>query len=62
MLLHSGHGVSDDKVDAEADHWIDIDMNVDNCAICRNFIMDPCVDCQANATDNALEECSTAWG
>ena len=24
------------------------DIHVDNCAICRNHIMDPCIECQSN--------------
>ena len=23
------------------------DIHVDNCAICRNHIMDPCIECQS---------------
>uniref|UniRef100_A0A8C9IPT0 Zinc finger RING-H2-type domain-containing protein n=1 Tax=Piliocolobus tephrosceles TaxID=591936 RepID=A0A8C9IPT0_9PRIM len=33
------------------------DIVVDNCAICRNHIMDLCIECQATA-----EECTVAWG
>jgi RING-box protein 1 len=34
--------------------WVDhpleayVDIVVDNCAICRNHIMDLCIECQAN--------------
>ncbi len=38
------------------------DIQVDNCAICRNHIMDPCIECQANATNTTQEECAVAWG
>lgn len=34
------------------------DLAVDNCAICRNQIMDLCIECQANPKD----ECTIAWG
>lgn len=45
------------------------DIQVDNCAICRNHIMDLCIECQANqgtgtaagaTTDSG--ECNVAWG
>nr|XP_018263844.1 RING-box protein 1 [Kwoniella dejecticola CBS 10117]OBR86002.1 RING-box protein 1 [Kwoniella dejecticola CBS 10117] len=37
------------------------DIVVDNCAICRNHIMDLCIECQANqGADN--EGCTVAWG
>lgn len=36
------------------------DLAVEICAICRNHIMDQCIDCQANSS---LEEnCTVAWG
>ena len=38
------------------------DIAVDNCAICKNHIMEACIDCQANNVANAQEECTTAWG
>merc|ERR1711981_1214263 len=37
------------------------DIVVDNCAICRNHIMDPCIECQAS-TSSHDEECTVAWG
>merc|ERR1719253_2597118 len=37
------------------------DIIVDNCAICRNHIMDLCIECQANQHANP-EECTVAWG
>ncbi|KAM7538189.1 hypothetical protein Aperf_G00000070686 [Anoplocephala perfoliata] len=38
------------------------DIVVDNCAICRNHIMDLCIECQANPQADGNDECSVAWG
>lgn len=36
------------------------DISVDNCAICRNHIMESCIECQA--TEQTMDECTVSWG
>ncbi|KAL6450636.1 HRT1 RING-box protein HRT1 [Candida maltosa Xu316] len=38
------------------------DMQIENCAICRNHLMEPCIECQPNSMGNTNEECIPAWG
>ncbi|XP_064539734.1 RING-box protein 1-like [Drosophila montana] len=35
------------------------DVQIDTCAICRNLIKDPCIECQSNMSE---EECPEASG
>lgn len=37
------------------------DIQVDTCAICRNHIMDLCIECQANPGVSPTD-CNVAWG
>jgi RING-box protein 1 len=38
------------------------DFSVDSCAICRNNIMNPCIECQADYNSPVAAECTAAWG
>ncbi|KAG7664754.1 HRT1 [[Candida] subhashii] len=38
------------------------DIQIENCAICRNHLMEPCIECQPNSIANSGEECIAAWG
>lgn len=38
------------------------DIDIETCAICRNHIMDVCIDCQANPTNQPAGECTVSWG
>ncbi|ODV96305.1 hypothetical protein PACTADRAFT_75455 [Pachysolen tannophilus NRRL Y-2460] len=38
------------------------DMVVENCAICRNHLMEQCIECQPNSMSQTNGDCITAWG
>ena len=38
------------------------DIEVDICAICRNKVVETCIDCQANSFIGPTETCNIAWG
>ena len=41
------------------------DVEVDSCAICKNHVMEPCIECQGTYTQkdgDAEKDCVAAWG
>lgn len=38
-----------------------LNMKIETCAICRNHIMDTCIDCQGDL-EIKDDECQIAWG
>ncbi|XP_068142394.1 RING-box protein 1B [Drosophila tropicalis] len=62
----SGSGVTNQAERFAVKKWVahglwSWDVAVENCAICRNHIMDLCIECQADANGNK-EDCTVAWG
>lgn len=54
----------------EVKKWIGVAMwtfnnDVELCAVCRNLIVDPCIECQSNCssvTGESDSDCKVAWG
>ncbi|XP_039488921.1 RING-box protein 1B [Drosophila santomea] len=60
MEVEETEDFHDMEVDDEEPMW-GWDVAVDNCAICRNHIMNLCIECQADPNANQ-DECTVAWG
>lgn len=39
-----------------------VDIHIDTCAICKNQVQDPCIECQSFQDSNNQPECNVAWG
>ena len=55
QIVSTGEDVNSGQIEKifEVKKWSAValwawDIHVDNCAICRNHIMDPCIECQSN--------------
>ena len=38
------------------------DVHIDTCAICKNNVPDPCIECQALQDNHQTIDCPVAWG
>ncbi|ODV60812.1 SCF ubiquitin ligase complex subunit HRT1 [Ascoidea rubescens DSM 1968] len=59
--------INKDKKKFEVKKWTAVafwswDIQVETCSICRNHLMEQCIECQPNSMGNSSEECIAAWG
>nr|CAD7427176.1 unnamed protein product [Timema monikensis] len=54
-----GLGVEFQQYNGGSIYILVTDIIMDNCAICRNHIMEVCIECQASGMS---EDCNVAWG
>lgn len=38
------------------------DIQIDTCAICKNQVQDPCVECQSKDDNQNAPVCEISWG
>ena len=39
-----------------------LDIHIDTCAICKNQVQDPCIQCQSLQDSGKQTTCEIAWG
>jgi RING-box protein 1 len=44
------------------DYFLSLDIHIDTCAICKNQVHDPCIECQSFQDSKKPPECNVAWG
>ena len=42
--------------------YYNIDIHIDICAICKNQVQDPCIECQSNQNTSQQPDCNVSWG
>ncbi|KAK6461700.1 Skp1 Cullin-F-box ubiquitin protein ligase subunit [Scheffersomyces coipomensis] len=67
QIVDGGATTKGPKAKFEVKKWTAVafwswDIQIENCAICRNHLMEPCIECQPNAPGSNQEACIAAWG